>query len=358
MKAVLLVGGYGSRLRPLTIDTPKQMLQVVGLTMLERALDQLARHGVTDAVLSLGYLPEVFTDAYPDGYARGVKLHYAVETEPLDTAGAVKFAAETFDLTGTFFVVNGDVLTDVNLTALKDFHERNNALVTISMVPVEDPSSFGVVIADELGRVRNFIEKPPRDEAPSNLVNSGMYVFDQGALDHIPTGSPYSAERGLFPELALQGRLFGVSSDEYWIDAGTPTNLLKASMDILSSVRTGPEIPGAEKVGSSYFSEVRPEYLRSVTGPTFIGSHVQIREGAEVIGSILSDGCIIGAHAKVVNSVLMAGARIGSGSFVEGSIIGAGAVVPSDSMVLDGSVISSHAELSEGCRVEGERVPG
>ena len=185
MKAVVLVGGEGTRLRPLTLTTPKQMLPVVGVPMLERVLGHLARHGVDEAVLSLGYLPDAFLEAYPDGRAAGVSLAYAVEPEPLDTAGAIRFAATSAGVDDTFVVVNGDVLTDLDLTGLVAFHRRAGAQGTIALHPVADPSAFGVVPTDADGRVTAFVEKPPRGEAPTNQINAGTYVLEPSVLKRI-----------------------------------------------------------------------------------------------------------------------------------------------------------------------------
>ena len=185
VKAVVLVGGEGTRLRPLTLSTPKQMLPIVGVPMIERVLAYLRSHGVDEAILSLGYLPDAFMEAYPDGHAAGVRLTYAVEPEPLDTAGAVRFAAVHGKVDDTFVVVNGDVLTDLDLGSLIDFHRLSGAEGTIALHPVADPSSFGVVPTDEDGRVTAFVEKPPRDEAPTNQINAGTYVLEPSVLDRI-----------------------------------------------------------------------------------------------------------------------------------------------------------------------------
>ena len=208
MRAVVLVGGEGTRLRPLTLTSPKQMLPVVGVPMIERVLGHLASHGIDEAVLSLGYLPNAFMQAYPDGAAAGVRLIYAVEPEPLDTAGALRFAAKFGGITETFVVVNGDVLTDLDLTGLVAFHRKRGAEGTIALHPVDDPSSFGVVPTDANGRVTAFVEKPPRDEAPTNEINAGTYVLEASVLDRIPEGGRVSIERETFPAMVRDGSLF------------------------------------------------------------------------------------------------------------------------------------------------------
>jgi mannose-1-phosphate guanylyltransferase len=207
VRAVVLVGGEGTRLRPLTLTTPKQMLPIVEEPMIERVVGHLADHGVDDAVFSLGYRPDAFIDAYPDGTIAGVRLTYAVEPTPLDTAGAIRFAASFAGIDETFVVVNGDVLTDADVSGLVDFHRRRGAEATISLTPVEDPSAFGVVPTDDQGRVEAFIEKPPRDEAPTNLINAGTYVFEPTVLDRIPAERRVSIERETFPAMVGDGTL-------------------------------------------------------------------------------------------------------------------------------------------------------
>ncbi len=205
MRAVVLVGGFGTRLRPLTAHTPKQMLPIVDRPMIERVVARLADHGVTDAVLSLGYRPDAFLEAYPDDTCAGVALHYAVEPEPLDTAGAIRFAALDGGIEDTFVVVNGDVLTDLDVGALWAFHQRTGAEGTIALTPVDDPSRYGVVPIDDDGRVEAFVEKPPPGTAPTNWINAGTYVLEPSVLDRIPAGRRVSIERATFPEMVADG---------------------------------------------------------------------------------------------------------------------------------------------------------
>ncbi|MBV8462879.1 MAG: nucleotidyltransferase family protein, partial [Acidimicrobiales bacterium] len=195
MRAVVLVGGEGTRLRPLTLTVPKQMLPVAEQPMIERVLGQLARHGVSEAVLSLGYKPDAFINAYPQGTVGDVRVTYAVEPEPRDTAGAIRFAATQAGIDDTFVAVNGDVLTDIDIGSLVELHRQRAAAATIALTPVEDPSAFGVVPTDEEGRVTAFIEKPPRDEAPTNLINAGIYVLEPSVLDLVAPDVRVSIER-------------------------------------------------------------------------------------------------------------------------------------------------------------------
>ena len=205
MRAVVLVGGEGTRLRPLTLTAPKQMLPIVEQAMVERVLGHLASHGIDEAVLSLGYRPDAFSDAYPDGVIAGVRSTYAVEPTPLDTAGAIRFAADFGGIDDTFVVLNGDVLTDFDISGLVEFHRSHGAEGTIGLTPVDDPSSFGVVPTDADGKVTAFIEKPPRDEAPTNFINAGIYVLEPSVLDRIAPDVRVSIERETFPAMVAAG---------------------------------------------------------------------------------------------------------------------------------------------------------
>src|SRR5262245_2415415 len=301
MRAIVLVGGFGTRLRPLTLATPKQMLPVVDRPMIERVMEKLGEHGVSDAILSLGYRPDAFIEAYPDDSCAGVKLHYAVEPEPLDTAGAVRFAAIDAGIDSRFIVVNGDVLTDLDLEALVKFHAESGAEGTIALTPVDDPSRYGVVPIDERGRVEAFIEKPPPDEAPTNWINAGTYVLEPSVVDRIPAGGKVSIERSTFPKMVEDASLYAFHSDAYWVDAGTPATYLQVQLDLIDGVR-GPAEPA-------------------------ISSEASIADGANVEHSVVMADAVIEAGATVVDAVVLPGGRVRAGARVEGSIVGPGADV-------------------------------
>ena len=332
MKAVVLVGGFGTRLRPLTLHTPKQMLPVAGPTMLERVMAGLARHGVDEVVLSLGYRPEAFTAAFPDGRCAGVDLRYAVEPEPLDTAGAIAFAADEAGITERFLALNGDVLTDLDLGALCRTHESSGAAATISLTPVEDPSRYGVVPLHDDGRVQAFIEKPDPGTAPTNWISAGSYVLEPAVLEAIPRGRRVSIEREVFPRLVGDGVLYGFRAEEYWIDAGTPEAYLRAKLDYLDGSR-GAAVQGVHR-----------------------GAHVD--PAASVENSVVGAGCSVGPGARVAGSVLMDGVAIAEGACVEDSIVGHGATLGSRCSVTELSVVGPGASLAAGCAVVSDRVPG
>lgn len=327
MKAVVLVGGFGTRLQPLTLTTPKQMLPVVNRPMIERVVEHLGQHGVTTAILSLGYRPDAFTEAYPDGRCAGVDLHYAVEPEPLDTAGAIRFAAEHGGVDERFLVVNGDVLTDLDVSALIAFHERRGAEGTISLTKVDDPSAYGVVPTSPDGCVEAFIEKPPRDEAPTDLVNAGTYVLEPSVLDRIPAGQRVNVERVTFPAMVADGALFAMDGTSYWIDAGTPATYLAANLDIVTGRRCEPE-PGVHPDAT-----IAGEVEHVVAGPG-----ATVGEGARASRSVLLAGAVVEPGAVVADSVLGPGAVVRSGAVLERCVVGDGVVVDADQRLADARV--------------------
>ena len=331
MKAIVLVGGFGTRLRPLTLSTPKQMLPVGNRPMIERVVETLAEGGVTDAVLSLGYRPDAFIDCYPSGVCAGVRLHYAVEPEPLDTAGAIRFAARHAKLEETFVVLNGDVLTDLDLSQLIALHRDRGAEATIALTPVEDPSRYGVVPTDDDGLVLGFIEKPPRDQAPTNWINAGTYIVEPSVIDRIPGGRKVSIERETFPALVHDRSLFALRSDVYWVDAGTPATYLEVNLDLLAGKR------GASENG--------------------IDPRASIAATAKVLRSVIGPGTTIGAEAEVVDSVIMSGCRISSGAVVRDSILGVGATVGTGAALTALCVIGDGQAIDAGVSLEGARLP-
>ena len=360
MRAVVLVGGEGTRLRPLTLTTPKQMLPVMEQPMIEWVLGQLAAHGIDEAVLSLGYRPDAFINAYPDGSAGGVRLSYAVEPEPLDTAGAIRFAADHAGIAETFVVVNGDVLTDLDITALVDFHRSHRAEATISLTPVDDPSSYGVVPTDSQGKVEAFIEKPPRDEAPTNLINAGSYVLEPEALARIPKGRRVSIERETFPTLVDAGSLYALGSDVYWIDTGTPDSYLRAHLDLLLGRRGSVPAPGATPApavgeGVWVIGEVTAEGAAVTT--SLLGAGARLEPGAVVGGSVIGSDAVVEEGATVLGSILLPGSRVAARATVEGSIVGPGATIGQRCSIRPLSVIGADVVMPSGSIADGERVP-
>jgi mannose-1-phosphate guanylyltransferase len=335
LQAIILVGGKGTRLRPLTYETPKQMLPLVGVPMIECVLESLARHGVTDAVLSLGYLPDRFTEAYPTGLIAGVRVSYAVEQEPLDTAGAIRFAASFAEVDETFLVVNGDVVTDLDVTRLLNFHNERGAEATIALHPVEDPSHFGVVPTDDDGRVLAFVEKPPPGEAPTNQINAGTYVFEPRALDRIASSGPVSVERVTFPVLAAANALFALSDDAYWLDTGTPQHYLQANVDVLKGRNHQHDYGGV--VDGSWRSP------SATIDPTATLRH-----------SVVDRECVVGADVILEDAVLLPGAIVQSGCEIRSSIIGPEAVIGPSSILGPTCVVGAKEHVALDSRLSGD----
>ncbi|MDA8392236.1 MAG: NDP-sugar synthase [Actinomycetota bacterium] len=359
MKAVLLVGGQGTRLRPLTLDTPKQMLPVALETMLERVLRPFADAGVEEVVLSLGYRPEAFEKAFPDSSACGIKLRYVVEPEPLGTAGAIGFAAREADLgEGSFLVHNGDVVTDIDLGELERVHRATGAEATIALASVEDPSAFGVVVTGPGGRVEDFVEKPAPGTAPSNLVNAGTYLMEPAVLARIPVGSPCSVERDVFPAIAAEGRMFAVRASRYWLDAGTPEKYVRANLDVLRLSGDRPPVEGATPLGGSAGAWVvgRADFAGSLSGHVLVGAGSVVAAGSSVGDSVLGTGTTVAAGAEVQESVVMDGAVVAEGAVVVQSVVGPSAVVGAGARVTDGSVVGFAAVVADGSRLSGVRL--
>jgi NDP-sugar pyrophosphorylase family protein len=325
VKAIVLAGGEGTRLRPLTWTTPKPLLPIVNRPFLEHQLSWLAGHGVTEVVLSLGYK----SDAFAGRSFSDLPVQVAAEPEPLGTAGAIRFAAEVGGVTSRFLVCNGDVLTDLDVSALVRFHEEREAEATIALTRVEDPSAFGVVPTDDHGRVLRFVEKPPPGEAPTDWINAGTYILEPSVLEDIPAGRAVSIERETFPGLlARAGKLYALPSAAYWLDIGTPAKYLEANADRLERGGTG----------------------------SLIGPGALVAPGAAVDGSVLGAGAVVEAGAKVLRSVIFDGARIAAGAEVTDSVVATGAVVEAGAAVSGVSIVGPGAVVGPGERLAGARV--
>ncbi|MGA3351571.1 MAG: NDP-sugar synthase [Acidimicrobiales bacterium] len=355
MDAVVLVGGEGTRLRPLTYEIPKQMLPVVERPMIVHVIEWLALHGVDRAVLSLGYRADAFIDAFPSDEIAGVALEYVVEPEPLDTAGAIRFAAEKSGVDETFLVLNGDVLTDFDASELIAFHHSRAADASIGLTPVPDPSRFGVVPTDANGRVTDFIEKPPRGEAPTNLINAGIYVLETSVLDRIPGGRRVSIERETFPDLVAGGILYALASDAYWLDTGTAQHFLQAQLDVLSGRRAFlPEIP---QMRDGVWVDAGAEVAGTLEPYCLVGTRAVIAGRAEVSDSVIGSESSVGPGAVVSRSVLMTGSVLRPGAVVRDSIVGPGAVIGEGAQLGRMTIIGVGAEVPANAVLECARFP-
>ena len=341
MKAILLLGGFGTRLRPLTNDTPKQMLPVCGRPMIEWVCEHLYRHGVSEVVLSLGYRAEAFTTAYPRGHIAQLPYEVAVEPEPLGTAGAVRFAAEASGITGPFFVLNGDVLTDLDLGALANFHRSSGAEATIALQPVADATPYGLVVTDPSGRVLSFSEKPdpgtlgssvPPRERPT--ISAGSYVLSSAVLDRIAPDRPVSIEREIFPQIVADKALAALVSDTYWLDTGTPQQYLAANLDIVEGRRPHARVPDGTTAASA-------------------GIHPTSRIRTSIMGS----GCQIGSDAVIQRSVLGDGCRVDAGAVVIDSVLGPDVVVGAGALLSQFSVVGKGEQVAPSAVLRAQRQP-
>jgi mannose-1-phosphate guanylyltransferase len=340
LPAVILVGGLGTRLRPLTDRTRKDMLPLVDRPQLAYTFEHLRRFGVTRAIISCGYLPTQIQEHFGDRYG-DLRLEYRIEEEPLGTGGAIRFAAN--GITETFFALNGDSLRETDLGALVDFHRERRGRATILLTPVEDPTRYGLVRVHGDGRVLSFLEKPRPEEIDTNLINAGLYVLEPDVLDLIPPGRPVSIEREIFPQLVNDG-LYGFPFDDYWIDIGTPERYLEATYDLLAG-RVESELPPRDETASLIYDPSITSGAR--IGPlSVVGRHCSVGDESVVERAVLHDSVLVGHRCTIEEAIVAEGARIEDGVRIEpDSIVGAGVVVPA------GTTVESGARLEPSERV-------
>jgi mannose-1-phosphate guanylyltransferase len=342
-QAVILVGGEGTRLRPITSRVPKPVAPVVERPFVAYILDNLARHGVERAIFSSGYLAESIAAEIGDGARYGLAVEYAVEDQPLGTAGAIVNCESKLG-EGSFYVFNGDVLSDVDLTALATLHTAKGGMGTIFLTPVDDPRRYGLVELRADASVASFLEKPSEYEGTA-LINAGVYVLEPEVLEMIPRGRLFSIERGVFPKLAQAGSLYGYVDMGYWRDIGTPDSYLQAHFDILEhTVHTviadalgGQHVylapsatvhPKARVVPPCYVGEGARVEAGARIGPlAVLGAGSVVAEGASVLESVLQAGVAVGAHARIDGSIVVRDCRIGAGTHVSGAVLGEGCEV-------------------------------
>jgi mannose-1-phosphate guanylyltransferase len=339
MQAVVLVGGEGRRLRPLTDTRPKPMMPLVDRPFVAHQVDHLRRHGVTDLIFSCGYRPDALRAHFGDGSSAGVRVRYVVDPEPLGTAGAIKNAEALLD-GGAILVLNGDILTDLDLDAFVAHHRDAAASGTVALTPVEDPSAFGLVRLHPDTSVEAFVEKPsPGQLRPGEpfRINAGTYLLEPQVLARIPAGKACSIEREIFPGVAAEGALYGFPSDAYWRDIGTPASYLAAHHDVLRGA----------------------VHTESPAGGAYVGPGARVDPDAEVDAlSSIGPGATVDPGARVQGSVVGAGARVGEGAAVVEAILGEGVVVGAGARVGPQAVVGDRATIAEGAVVGGgEPVP-
>ena len=346
MEAILLVGGQGTRLRPLTINTAKPMLPTAGVPFLTHQLARARAAGVDHVVLATSYKAETFSAHFGDGEKLGMKLDYVVETEPLGTGGGIRNAAEALSGDGPVLIFNGDVLTGLDLGALLRVHNESGAEVTLHLTEVEDARAFGVVPTDAHGRVLQFLEKVPHP--PTNCINAGTYVFSREALLDIPAHTIVSVERETFPGILARGGHIGSLVDStYWLDLGTPAAFVKGSSDLVRGFAPSPAVPGPTGdylmlPGSTVSDGVR------LQGGTTLGEGASVGSGAVLDAAVVFKRATIGAGARITRSIIGEGCVIGDGVIIEDSVIGDGAVIGAGCEFRAGARVFPHAVLSAG----------
>lgn len=342
MQALVLAGGQGTRLRPLTLTTPKPVMPLAGRPFLTFMLSWLARHGVDDAILSCGHLSHAVEEVLGDEYD-GMRLHHVVEEEPLDTAGPVRLAYDEGLLQERLFVMNGDCLADLDLSAELDFHMSREAACTLGLVAVDDTSAYGVVPTAEDGQVEAFLEKQA-GPVPTNRINAGAYVLERSVVEqHIPPGRPVSFEREVFPALVGNG-LYGWHADGYWIDIGTPERYLEATADLLAG-RVESTLPERDETDSLVYE---PSIVAGARiGPlSVVGEHCSVGLDSNVERSVLHRDVIVGSEATIVESVVAEGARVGDAARIgPDAIIGAGAEIAPGAVIEPGARIEPRRKV-------------
>jgi mannose-1-phosphate guanylyltransferase len=352
VKAIILVGGEGLRLRPLTCNLPKPMVPVVNRPFLEHMVDHLKKHHIDEIILAICYLPDRIQRHFGDGSSFEVKLSYAVEQAPLGTGGAVK-NSERF-LNDTFLVFNGDIFSDLDLTEMIKFHRAHKAKATIALTPVEDPTAYGVVELDSRNRVKEFIEKPSRDKVTSNMINAGIYILEPDMLELIPAGVHSMLERGLFPGLVKRGiPFYGYRSQAYWLDTGKPSDYLKLNHDLLMG-KVVSSIPGkaiADDIWAEAGCKIHPSV--KLTGPIVMGRGCIIKQNANISGpTVLGNRSIIGQDCILDEAILWQNVNLGKGVTVKNSVIGNDTNIRDNAWITDGSIIGDDVTIGSGNKLE------
>jgi NDP-sugar pyrophosphorylase family protein len=349
VKAVILAGGEGTRLRPLTLSLPKPVVPVVDRPFLRHQLDLLATVGVTEVVFSVAYRPERVQAVFGDGSTSGLRILYAVEETPLGTGGAVKNAEPHLD--STTIVFNGDVLTDVDLPAVVKAHRDTGAAATIVLTPVPNPAAYGLVETDASGRIVRFVEKPDPSQITTDTINAGIYVLETSTLALMPPAVNHSIERAFFPALIARGdRLTGFVHRGYWIDIGTPEKYLQVHRDVLRG-RYPVRLDGEAARGGWIHGEARVDAAAEMEGPFYVGPGCTVDAGAHVgPDAVLTSGVRVQARARVRDSVLWEGTEVGEGTSLQGALLGPGVHTGSHATLGPGTLLGEGTRLSDYSR--------
>jgi NDP-sugar pyrophosphorylase family protein len=337
LKAIILAGGVGTRLRPLSCTRPKLLFPVLNKPLLDWTLERLAESGVNGVTLAVKYMAEAFMQRYGES-KHGMKISYSIEKKPMRTGGAIKYAEESIGHEEPFLVLNGDIFTTINYTALLKKHKEKNAIATIALYRVEDPSRYGTVKLTKENRVTQFIEKAPLGKAPSSLINAGVYVLDPKIFDYIPSGRPVSIEHEIFPKLAEEGKLFGYEFKEIWIDIGKPEDYLKANRVLLDAEPKKWMLKKGVNLGEGVeFSD-----------PVMVDAGVNVGQDSK-LGPyvIIGKDAVLGRNVTIENSVVFPEATISDHASVRGAIIGKGATVGRGTEIMEGCVIGDYVTIRD-----------
>ena len=357
MKAVVMAGGEGTRLRPLTSNQPKPMVSIVGKPCMEHILELLKQHEMTDVIVTVAFLPQAIRSYFGDGSALGMDISYSVEESPLGTAGSVRLASDRLD--DTFLVISGDALCDVNLTELVAFHRERKASVTIGLKSVDNPLEFGIVVTDEDGRIERFLEKPSWGQVFSDTINTGIYVCEPEVLRHIPTDRPYDFSKELFPLLLEMGRpMYGYAMDGYWQDIGNLDQYRQANFDALDE-RVRLNIGGIRIRGNIWLGEgVDLNDLEQIDGPAYLGNYCRVAPDASIGPySVLSTSVTLRERARTSRTIVDASTYIGRSTVVEGAIVGRACDLRSHVRVHEGVAIGDEVSIgAESVIMPGVRI--
>jgi mannose-1-phosphate guanylyltransferase/phosphomannomutase len=352
MRAIIIAGGFGTRLRPLTYNTPKSMVPVANIPFVIHQVSLIKKYGIKEIILNLHYLSDNIKKIFEDEQKHGVKIYYSIEESPLGTAGAVKNAEQYFD-SDPLLIFNGDILTDIDLSELLKFHRKKKATATLTLTKVEDPTTYGLVITDGDGRIKRFIEKPSWERVTTNTISAGIYVVDPKVFSRVPANKPHSFERELFPSLLESGEAFyAFESDAYWIDIGNPSKYMQAHRAILER-EVAVHIPGRETskgiwVGSG--TEVDEE--AKIFGPAIVGERCKIMADAKVDGfTVIGNNVTLGEKALASNSVVLDGTKIGNEAILRNCIVGFDCRIEEGAEVSGGVVLADGTVIKKGSRI-------
>jgi mannose-1-phosphate guanylyltransferase / phosphomannomutase len=345
VKAVVMAGGEGTRLRPLTSNQPKPMVPIAGKPCMEHILELLREHGIEDVVVTLAFMPQAIRGYFGDGDSLGINVEYSIEEVPLGTAGSVRLASDALD--ETFLVISGDALCDVDLGSLMRRHEETGAAVTIGLKSVDNPLEFGIVVTDEDGRVERFLEKPSWGQVFSDTINTGIYVLEPEVLSHVPTGGPYDFSKELFPLLLEMGRpIYGHVLDGYWQDIGNLDQYRQANFDALDE-RVRLNVEGVRLRGNVWIGEGADIHdVEAIEGPSFIGNHCRIARDASVGPyTVLSNGVTLRERARTVRAVIDAATHVGRSALIEGAIVGRSCDIRDHVRIQEGAAIGDEVTI-------------